>query len=147
MTTMTRRVYDLLAAGASLQTITSQLKLPPSRLKRIINSPSYKNEIEMESLVTAEKARLGMIGLGFEAITRIAQLTNGEDEDSARRACTFALDKALGVTSPEEIARAQSLIKTASTLVKLAQPPTKRYSSVQDGIGEQKPKPSDCKDL
>jgi hypothetical protein len=38
MTTLTRRVYDLLAVGASVQAITGQRKLPPSRLKRIINS-------------------------------------------------------------------------------------------------------------
>jgi hypothetical protein len=38
MTSLTRRVYDLLSAGASVQAITGQLKLPPSRLKRIINS-------------------------------------------------------------------------------------------------------------
>lgn len=40
MTSLTRQAHDLSSAGASVQTITTQLKLPPSRLKRIINSPS-----------------------------------------------------------------------------------------------------------
>jgi hypothetical protein len=74
----------------------------------------------MEQLVTGEKARLGMIGLGFAAVDRLTQLTNGQDEDSARRACIYTLDRALNVPAPEEVARAQSLIKTTAALVKLA---------------------------
>ena len=119
MTSFARRVYDLLAAGASRDEITAALKIPPSRLRRILNSPSYRKEAQLEGLVTGEKARLGAIGLGFLAIDRLIELTNGKDENSARQACIFALDKALNIPAPEEVAQAQSLIKTTAALVKL----------------------------
>jgi hypothetical protein len=147
MTSMTQRVYDLLAAGASVQAITAELKIPPSRLKRIINSPSYRKQAELETMVTEENARLRMMDLSYAVIERVAQLTNGDDENAARMACIFTLNKALGIPAPEEFARAQSFLKTAATLVKMTGLSTKRYSSVQNGIGEQERKPRNDNDL
>jgi hypothetical protein len=104
----------LLRAGASPQFIVERMDVAPSRLRRMLEGPRLKTQLELEARLAAASADHRALSQLQDIAERLRELTWSEKEETARKACTDLLARAARCL--ENLRSATSPIEPAAVL-------------------------------
>jgi hypothetical protein len=90
-----KKVFDLLRSGVSVPQILEELRIPPSRLRRIMQSKRFIEHMELQREATRAFMALTTADQAFWIVRRLRELSEGRNEDSARKVCYALLNTLL----------------------------------------------------
>jgi len=100
-----------------------RLNMKPSRLLRILNSPTFKARMEVRNRLVQHIINRTASMYSSGMMINLANLTNCDNSDAARKACLIALANAVGHKSvmPGSPRRKSTLDEMATMVLRLAE--------------------------
>jgi hypothetical protein len=101
-------VFERLRNGVSVMQIQEELRVAPSRLRRILHSKRFRRHMVLQREATRAFLALTTADQAYWIVKRLREISEGRNEDSSRKACYALLntlldgrdDHALGSTTP-----------------------------------------------
>lgn len=87
-------LLKLIEQGMSLSAIVSELKLPPSRVKRILARKRLQQHLELERMLSEVAVGHALAAGALEMQQRCAEIARNSDGETARKAAQGLLDDA-----------------------------------------------------
>lgn len=92
---MYEEVFDRLRNGVNVPQILEELRIPLCRLRRIMHSRRFRHEMELQREATRAFMALSTADQAFWIVRRLRELSEGRNEDSARKICYTLLNTLL----------------------------------------------------
>ena len=89
-----KNVLGMVLVGSTARQIQDELKLPPSRLERILESPCFQRELKLAQQVTQMSLTLRATDHADWAFHKLADMMNSRRDESSRKACMAVLRQA-----------------------------------------------------
>lgn len=98
----------LLRAGVSPRSIIERMDVPPSRLRRMLEGPRLKKQLDLEARLASAVTDHDVIAQLQQIVQRLRELAYSEKEETARKACTDLLSRAVSCLESTRSAPAEA---------------------------------------